>query len=239
MLGMKTGYPLYVVGSSTFGTTGGYLMPGLLMGLLQIGWFAVGTFYSTTYILKGFGKDATPGTLSFGIVAVLWGYIMGYIGVKGIQYVAKVSLFLNLIPALMILVVFFKTAGGIANYVPDPAKSDPWCALMLIIAAVVGFFATAGAAGADFGMNSRDERDVRMGGLVGICPGDPSLLAACRCIRSRERTGSGSALTFNFDAVIGQDRRIPGHRDVLPVRAGVRSSPPVFAPSSPATASPR
>ena len=33
MLGMKTGYPLYVVGSSTFGTTGGYAMPGLLMGL--------------------------------------------------------------------------------------------------------------------------------------------------------------------------------------------------------------
>src|ERR1700676_3093704 len=86
MLGMKTGYPLYVVGSSTFGTTGGYIMPGLLMGLLQIGWFAVGTFYSTTYILKGFGRDATPGTLSFGIVAVLWGFIMGYIGVKGIQY---------------------------------------------------------------------------------------------------------------------------------------------------------
>src|ERR1700726_4157403 len=97
MLGMQTGYPLYVVGSSTFGTTGGYIMPGLLMGLLQIGWFAVGTFYLTTYILKGFGKDATPGTLSFGIVAVLWGFIMGYIGVKGIQYVAKVSLFLNLI----------------------------------------------------------------------------------------------------------------------------------------------
>src|SRR5947209_9199436 len=56
MLGMRTGYPLYVVGSSTFGTTGGYLMPGLLMGLLQIGWFAVGTFFSTTYILKGLGR---------------------------------------------------------------------------------------------------------------------------------------------------------------------------------------
>ena len=34
MLGMKTGFPLYVVGSSTFGTKGGYLMPGLLMGIL-------------------------------------------------------------------------------------------------------------------------------------------------------------------------------------------------------------
>ena len=53
MLGMTTGFPLYVVGSSTFGTAGGYVMPGLLMGLLQIGWFAVGTFFSADYILRG------------------------------------------------------------------------------------------------------------------------------------------------------------------------------------------
>ena len=57
MLGMKTGYPLYIVGSSTFGTAGGYLMPGLLMGLLQIGWFAVGTFVATKFILSGVGID--------------------------------------------------------------------------------------------------------------------------------------------------------------------------------------
>src|SRR3984957_3822109 len=30
MLGMQSGRPLYVVGSSTFGTTGGYLIPGIL-----------------------------------------------------------------------------------------------------------------------------------------------------------------------------------------------------------------
>src|SRR3954471_1916112 len=65
MLGMKTGLPLYVVGSSTFGTTGGYLMPGLLMGLLQIGWFAVGTFFATKFILSGFGASAQPGTVLF------------------------------------------------------------------------------------------------------------------------------------------------------------------------------
>ncbi|MHC4194618.1 MAG: cytosine permease, partial [Planctomycetota bacterium] len=35
LFGMKTGYPLYVVGSSTYGTRGGFVMPGLLMGLLQ------------------------------------------------------------------------------------------------------------------------------------------------------------------------------------------------------------
>jgi cytosine permease len=33
---------------------------------------------------------------------------------------------------------------------------------------VVGFFATAGAAGVDFGTNSRDKKDVSMGGLVGV-----------------------------------------------------------------------
>jgi cytosine permease len=33
---------------------------------------------------------------------------------------------------------------------------------------VVGFFATAGAAGVDFGMNNRDKRDVSIGGLIGI-----------------------------------------------------------------------
>ncbi|MHC4178224.1 MAG: hypothetical protein ACYSWU_12005, partial [Planctomycetota bacterium] len=33
---------------------------------------------------------------------------------------------------------------------------------------IVGFFATAGAAGADFGMNNRHATDVHLGGLVGI-----------------------------------------------------------------------
>ncbi len=39
---------------------------------------------------------------------------------------------------------------------------------MLLVQIVVGFFATAGAAGADFGSNARHAKDVRMGGLVGI-----------------------------------------------------------------------
>src|SRR6185503_8929350 len=166
MLGMKTGYPLYVIGSSTFGTTGGYLMPGLLMGALQIGWFAVGTYLSATYILRGIHSDATPGTMPFIVTGVIWGYIMAYIGAKGIQYVAKLSLLLNLIPFLMLLVVFFKTRDGLANYTPsDP---NPFLAFTMLIQIVIGFFATAGAAGADFGMNNRNEKDVRLGGLTGI-----------------------------------------------------------------------
>ncbi len=167
MLGMKTGYPLYVVGSSTFGTTGGYLMPGLLMGLLQVGWFAVNASLSTTFILKGLGQPSDAGSGAFTAIAIVWGLLMAYIGVKGIQYVAKVSLYLNLIAFLMVLVVFLKTSGGIGSY-QLPANAVPFLGFTAMIQTVIGFFATAGAAGADFGMNARDARDVKWGGLVGI-----------------------------------------------------------------------
>src|SRR5579885_1662496 len=82
MLGMKTGLPLYVVGSSTFGTLGGYIMPGLLMGLLQIGWFAVATFFATKFLMAGLGMSGQPGTVAFSIVAIIWGYVMAWVGAK-------------------------------------------------------------------------------------------------------------------------------------------------------------
>ena len=125
MLGMKTGFPLYVVGSSTFGTKGGYLMPGLLMGILQIGWFAVGTFFATKFILSGIGSDARVGSPLFTIISIVWGYTMAYIGAKGIQYVAKVSLYLNVISFLMVLVVFAKTASGTSQHTLSAPPTQP------------------------------------------------------------------------------------------------------------------
>lgn len=168
MLGMKTGYPLYVVGSSTFGTKGGYLLPGLLMGALQIGWFAVGTFIVTRFILNGFGSDAGPGSLPFVLIGIAWGYTMTWVGVMGIRYVGKVSLYLSAIPLIMILVVFFNVKSGVASYTPDPATYSPFIAFTMMLQVIIGFFSTAGAAGTDFGMNSRNPRDVRLGGFTGI-----------------------------------------------------------------------
>lgn len=202
MLGMKTGYPLYVVGSSTFGTTGGYLMPGLLMGVLQIGWFAVGTFFATKFILNGLRIDSAHGTVLFTIIAVIWGYTMAWIGAKGIQYVSRVSLYLNGISLLMVVFVFMSVASGLGKHV-EPTNPDPFAAFTLLIQAVIGFFATAGAAGADFGMNNRDGRDVRLGGLVGItlavlvAGGLPILSVAAA------RANDPTITSFSYDAVIG------------------------------------
>ena len=201
MLGMKTGFPLYVVGSSTFGTAGGYIMPGLLMGVLQIGWFAVGTFFSADYILRGLGMESKPGTATFAIVCLLWGGCMAFAGAKGVQYVSKIALFLNAIPLLMLLVVFFQTSGGIGNYHVAPAAENSYGAFTTMIAIVIGFFATAGAAGADFGMNARNESDVRWGGLVGITlavlvAGGLPLLAVAGA------HGSGLSQSWDFGEVV-------------------------------------
>jgi cytosine permease len=201
MFGLKTGYPLYVIGSSTFGTTGGYLMPGLLMGALQIGWFAVGTFFATKYILSGFGMNAEHGTVAFTAIAVAWGYTMAWIGAKGIGYVAKVSLYLNGVSALMVLVVFLNTMGGLEKHT-GPVDPQPWVAFTLLLQAVIGFFATAGAAGADFGMNNRNQTDVRLGGFIGIAvailyAGGLPLLSVAGA-----RANDPSITSFGFDAVI-------------------------------------
>ena len=201
MLGMKTGFPLYVVGSSTFGTAGGYIMPGLLMGVLQIGWFAVGTYLSANYILRGLGMESKPGTAVFAVVCVLWGGCMAFAGAKGVQYVSKIALFLNAIPLLMLLAVFFRTSGGIAGFQVAPAQSNPFGAFTSMIAIVIGFFATAGAAGADFGMNARNESDVKWGGLVGVTlavlvAGGLPLLAIAGA------HGSGLSTSWDFGEVV-------------------------------------
>lgn len=166
LLGMRTGYPLYVVGSSTFGTRGGYVMPGLLMGVLQVGWMSVNAFVAASFLMTAFGSKAGPGTPVFSVIAAIWALALGYVGAKGIQYVSRFALYLNLVPLIMILVVFAKNVGGVGQYVvPHP---NTYLGFTMLIQIVVGFFATAGAAGVDFGLNSRDDRDVRRGGMIGI-----------------------------------------------------------------------
>lgn len=200
LMGMRTGLPLYVIGSSTFGTQGGYLMPGLLMGLLQVGWMSVNTFVATTFILTAAGSKAGPGTLAFGVIAAVWALVLGYVGAKGIQYVAKFALVLNFIPLLMIVVVFAKNAGGISQYVPEhPA---PYLGFTMLVQIVVGFFATAGAAGVDFGMNSRDENDVRWGGWVGIILA--VLVAGGLPLLSVAGAHAAGVTDYHYDSAINQ-----------------------------------
>jgi cytosine permease len=180
LLGMKTGLPLYIVGTSTFGAKGGFIMPGFLMGVLQFGWLGVNAFFSAQLLAMIIPVPAK-------ILMVVWAILAAFVGLKGIQYVAKVATYLPLIPLVTLLILFFKTAGGLGSFdpkamadihtevaqtgfmtaAPSPAMSVI-AVLAFVITYVVGFFATAGAAGVDFGTNSRDAKDVKNGGLFGI-----------------------------------------------------------------------
>jgi cytosine permease len=66
----------------------------------------------------------------------------------------------------MVIIVFFATVGGLGSF--HPAENHPGRGFATLLEIVIGFFATAGAAGADFGMNNRDRRDIAWGGLIGI-----------------------------------------------------------------------
>jgi hypothetical protein len=148
LIGMRTGYPLYVVGSSTFGTQGGYLMPGLLMGVLQVGWMSVNTFVATTFVLTAFGSKAGPGSLPFGLIAAVWALVLGYVGAKGIHYVARFALYLNLVPLLMIVVVFAQECRR--NWTIRSGAPGLICRIYDARADCGGFFRNRGGCGRRF-----------------------------------------------------------------------------------------
>jgi cytosine permease len=174
LLGQKTGLPLYIVGTSTFGAQGGFLMPGFLMGVLQFGWLGVNAYFSSLALAQ-----VIP--LPPQVIMAVFGVLAAFVGLKGIQYVAKVATFLPLIPLVILLILLVKTAGGIGSFDAQkfvdlhksvspqtPAALGAFGVLAFMMTYVVGFFATAGAAGADFGTNSRTTNDVQIGGLVGV-----------------------------------------------------------------------
>ncbi|MGD0093092.1 MAG: cytosine permease, partial [Planctomycetota bacterium] len=143
------------------------IMPGFFMGVLQFGWLGVNTFGSSDALSKGFGQ---PGL--YVPICVIWALAAAFVGLKGIQYVAKVSTYLPLIPLAVLILGLVLFAGSAGSYSPAPAlpgsPGGACNAVLAMIAAIVGFFATAGAAGVDFGLNSRDKNDVSKGGIVGI-----------------------------------------------------------------------
>ena len=167
LLGMETGLPLYVVGTSTFGAVGGLLMPGFFMGALQFGWLGVNTFGSADALAKGFH---VPGL--YAPLCIIWALAAAFVGMKGIQYVAKVATYLPLIPLAVLLMGLGLFGGSAGSYSPPPAlpgtSGGASSAVFGMVAAIVGFFATAGAAGVDICTSNRNKKDVTTGGMVGV-----------------------------------------------------------------------
>ncbi len=197
MLGLKTGVPLTVVGTSTFGVKGGYIMPGFLMGVLQFGWLSVGAFFAGFLLadIAGFpsnlGDATTPMSLSSAHIAisVAWILVATFVGMMGVRYVGAVASFTPILPIIVLVLLLVKTMGGVGGFSVETMMAEEATkaqaageavkavtlygsqtlgVLSLVCAYVIGFFATAGAAGVDFGSNNKDAKSVQCAGLVGI-----------------------------------------------------------------------
>ncbi|MGL6195331.1 MAG: cytosine permease, partial [Thermoguttaceae bacterium] len=180
MLGMKSGLPLSIVGTSTYGVQGGFFMPGFLMGALQFGWLSVNAFFAGLLLASIAGYGA--GSVVHFAISILWILLAVFMGFNGIKYVGMVSSFTPIIPIGVLLFWFSQTAGGLGSFNPtqliagaeEGAKpvslygNQALGVLSVMCAYIVGFFATAGAAGCDFGSNNKDAKAVQLGGLVGI-----------------------------------------------------------------------
>jgi cytosine permease len=171
---MKTGMPLYVVASSTFGTTGGIAIPGFLMGIVQIFWHAVFTASAAGFFIEAIGKSAADNVALYWIVCVVWGLSMAFVGAVGISLLAKLSSWLPVFPLIFIVLAAFSNRSGLSSYGENVSAGNDVLGVAISLAmfaalqSTAGFFASAGVAGTDFGMNSRNEKDVALGGFFGI-----------------------------------------------------------------------
>ena len=220
LLGMKTGLSLSVVGTSTFGTKGGFIMPGFLMGVLQFGWLSVNAFFAGLLLASIFLGKNPPEVYLGGVhltISVLWILVATFVGMKGVKYVGMVASFTPILPIIVLALILFKTIGGVGDFsveklmtaaddkkavaakklevsdalasgaegklsandykaVQGEANAKPITlfgsaqlgVLSLICAYIIGFFATAGAAGVGFGSGNKDAASIQKAGLVGI-----------------------------------------------------------------------
>jgi hypothetical protein len=191
MWGLRSRQPLVVVGTSTFGAAGAPWVPGFVTGLAHLGWFAVTVSVAADLALRGLvscglidSKALEPMRLGslrlesalFLWLTFFWSLCAAGLGIRLVRVVAAVMRGYAAFPALVLAIAMIWALPGLGQFRPlhiDPltampvAHPGPW-AFAMMIQLVLGFFALPGAFAADFGAVSRNARDVRAGGLVGV-----------------------------------------------------------------------
>lgn len=127
LLGVKTGLPLAVVGTSTFGVRGGCVIPGLLTGVLQFGLLGVNAFFAGFLLAAVTGHPSTPGgaetpgnlSVVHVISSVLWIAAATLVGTKGVKQIGSVAAWTSILPILVLLWLLGNTIGGVPDFDVD------------------------------------------------------------------------------------------------------------------------
>lgn len=191
MQGLRSRKGLSGVAESTFGRSGAVVLPGLLVPLGQVVWFGVSLYYAVDLTFRSLsclglmapaylepvlrGGFETPGGL-FLWVALVWSLSSAVLGVLMFRLVAAVMAGYQPFVAIALAAVMLWAVSDAGLFRPlgyDPTVAEippnPWnYAFLTMVQMVFGFFAAHGILGADWGSASRDETDVRAGGIVGV-----------------------------------------------------------------------
>ena len=125
MLGMTTGRPLSVIGTSVFGARGGFILPGFLMGLLQFGWLSVNATFASILLWQCFKGDYTTAFTVivhdqlFWIIAVAFIVLAVFMAYKGMKLVGFIGQYAVLVPIVAMVMLLIPTFKGVQNFKPE------------------------------------------------------------------------------------------------------------------------
>jgi cytosine permease len=189
--GVRTGRPLAELSKATFGLAGSAWLPGLVVAVAAMGWFAAAIWYTTSTVLTGLellglvapGSTAlvSSGSLrvhggSFLLISLLWSLMIGLIGAFMTRLVSAIANIYPIFPAAALAAGLLLTVRGLSAFSPtgiDPvsgvAARLPELSTLLHAAGLVFAFASLpGLIGGDWGAGSLGEKDVTLGGWVGL-----------------------------------------------------------------------
>ena len=255
ILGLRARRPLDDVAASAFGEVGAAWIVPAVVAVAQLVWFAVTIDYAVEIAfrsLSAFGlldprhltAPGPDGRFSadglFLWVSACWVLASVVIGTVAFRLVAAVMAGYQAFPALALGAAALWAIPSAGRYVPagpDPGTEfEPWAAGFLgAMQFVFAFAATFAVLGADWGAASRDEDDVRLGGIVGLMVA-PMVIAALALLivaganapaASSVPTGLGPPAGFARQTdPIGETPRPPDRDDDLTLRGSLRSSLP-------------
>lgn len=164
-MGMQTGYPTAVLGSSTFGSKGGRVAPGIVVALVQSVWVGAAAYYAARLFTALAGLDSSPRSPLFLAVAVVWSCAFAFAGSRSLRSLTWLAP-LAALAFFALLYAVFSAKEGLELYGLDLPEAYP--ATMLVIQLVTGFFASTAAVSPAISRYSPSSRDLRSAGVFGI-----------------------------------------------------------------------
>lgn len=181
--GFRQRCPLPSLLTATFGEWGGPRLAGPVIAAAHVLLFAAAVGYAADLSLRALtllgllspealvpersGGPWTGGRVYLATLLV-WMPTAAVLGPLLVHVVSAVLSVYIVLPAVIFGLTMVWALPGLENAPGLPTRGPAYHGAAMAVQMLFGFFATAGAAAVDWGASSRDRRDVRLGGLVGV-----------------------------------------------------------------------